>query len=138
MQIRKLMRTDVVTLQADEPLINAVEATASERIRHVPVLDGDRLVGILSQNDIKHATPSPLVEGNEAQYRTILHETPVRRIMRRAPITAPPDATLSDIIRLMVDHKIGSVPILEGQKLVGIVSELDVLRTCLRVLEIIE
>ncbi len=138
MQIRTLMKTDVVTLQADEPLINAVEATASERIRHVPVLDGKRLVGIISHTDIKHATPSPLLEGSQAQYQPMLHDTPVSRIMRRAPITAPPDASLADVVRLMVDSKIGAVPIVEGDELVGIVSEVDVLRTYLQILEVFE
>jgi len=138
MEIRKLMKTDVVSVQADEPLINAVEATSSERIRHVPVLDGERLVGIVTNNDIKHATPSPLLEGSEAHYRKILHETPVSRIMRRYPITASPDTPVADVVRLMIDNRIGAVPIVEGEKLVGIVSELDILRSYLRVLEVLE
>jgi len=138
MRIRDLMQTNVVTLQADEPLIDAFEATASERIRHMPVLDGDRLVGILSLTDIKHATPSPLLDGNKEQYDKLLNETPVRRIMRKAPITCAPDASLADVVRLMVEHKIGAVPVVEGGKLVGIVSEIDVLRTYLQVLEVFE
>ncbi len=138
MQIRKLMQTDVVTLQADEPIISAVEATATERIRHLPVLQGKKLVGIISLSDIHHATPSPLVEGSGEHYHKLLHETPVSRIMRRAPITASPDASLADVVRLLIDHKIGAVPIVEGGKLVGIVSELDVLRTYLSVLEVFE
>ena len=138
MQIRKLMHTDLVTLQADEPLIEAVEATASERIRHIPVLEGEQLVGIVSMSDIRHATPSPLIEGNEADYRKILHETPVRRIMRRAPITVPPNATLASVVRRMVDHKIGAVLVTDGEQLVGIVSELDILRSYLDVLQMVE
>lgn len=138
MQIRDLMHTDVVTLQANEPLIRAVEATASERVRHLPVLHRGRLVGIVSASDIKHATPSPLVEGNQEEYHKVLHETPVRRIMRRAPITASPDDSLGHVVRLMVENKIGAVPIVEGGKLVGIVSEIDVLRTYLAILNVFE
>ncbi|MFW6161247.1 MAG: CBS domain-containing protein [Planctomycetota bacterium] len=138
MQIRKLMKTDVVTLQADEPLIDAVEAAASVRIRHLPVLEGEELVGILSVTDIKHATPSPLVDDSAEQYRKLLQDTPVRRIMRRAPLTVSPEASLADVVRLMLEHKIGAVPILEEGKLVGIVSELDVLRSYLQVLEVFE
>ncbi|MBL7223036.1 MAG: CBS domain-containing protein [Candidatus Brocadiae bacterium] len=138
MQIRKIMQTDVATLQHDEPLIDAVETTASERIRHIPVLEGSRLVGIISATDIKHATPSPLLEGNQADYRKILHGTPVSRIMRRSPITASPDDSLGTVVRLMVDNKIGAILIVEGEQLVGIVSELDILRTYLQVLEVIE
>ena len=132
------MQTDVVTLQADEPLINAIEATTSERIRHLPVLREKRLVGIVSVTDIRHAMPSPLVEGSEAQYHRLLNETPVSRIMRRAPITASPDTSLADLVRLMLDNKIGAVPVVQDGELVGIVSELDVLRTYLSVLEVFE
>jgi len=138
MKIRQIMHTDVVALQADEPLAHAVEATASERIRHLPILQGERLVGMVSVTDIKHATPSPLVEGNEEEYRKILNETRVSRIMRRAPITTRPEASLAEVVRLMVDNKVGALPVLEGGKLVGIVSELDILRAFLTVLEAIE
>ena len=138
MKIRDRMQTDVISLQADEPLINAVEATASARIRHIPILDGERLVGILSENDIKHATPSALIQGNEALYRRILTETPVSRVMRRAPITIGPDATMGRLVRLMLENKIGAVPVVEGDKLVGIISELDVLRSYLELLQLVE
>jgi acetoin utilization protein AcuB len=138
MKVRKIMHTDVVALQADEPLLSAVEATTSEHIRHVPILEGEQLIGMVSATDIKHATPSPLVEGNEAEYRKVLNETPLRRIMRRAPITARPDATLAEIVRLMVENRIGAIPIVDAGKLVGIISELDVLRTFQTVLEALE
>ena len=118
--------------------MNAVEATASARIRHIPILDGERLVGILTENDIRHATPSALVQGNEALYRRILNETPVSRIMRRAPVTVGPDATMGRLVRLMIENKIGAVPVVEGDKLVGIVSELDVLRSYLELLQLVE
>ena len=138
MKIRKIMQTELVVLRAEEPLIKALEATASERIRHLPIVDGDRLVGMVTITDIKHATPSPLIEGNQAEYRKILYDTPVSRIMRRSPITASPDATLAEVMRLMVANKIGCLPIVEGDKLVGIVSEIDVLKALLEVLEILE
>lgn len=138
MKVRKIMRTEVITLQADEPLIRAVELTSAEHIRHLPILDGQKLVGILSIKDIKHVTPSPLVKGSEADYRKVFHETPVSRIMRRCPITAGPEANLADVVRLMVDNKIGAIPIVEGEHLVGIVSELDVLRAFLAVLSVLE
>jgi len=138
MKVREIMATDVVALQADEPVIHAVEFTASERIRHLPILEGDKLVGIVSMNDIKHATPSPLLDGSEANYRRVFHETPLRRLMRRAPLTAAPDDDLGKVVRLMVDNRVGAVPVVEDEKLVGIVSELDVLRVFLKVLDILE
>jgi len=138
MRVRDLMQKDVITLQSGEPLINAVEATASEHIRHLPVLEGETLVGILSSTDIKHAVPSPLIEGNKEEYDRVLNTTPVSRVMRRYPISVGPDATLAEVVRLMVENKVGAVLVVEDGKLVGIVSELDVLRTFQNVLEILE
>jgi acetoin utilization protein AcuB len=138
MNVRKRMQTDIVALQKDEPLLSAVEATASERIRHLPVLDGDRLVGMVSDRDINRAMPSALVEGSKADYARILRETPVSHIMRRDPVTAGPAATMSDIIRLMLRFKISAVPIVEGGKLVGLITDTDVISTFLEVLQAIE
>jgi len=137
-KIDKIMQRHVITLQVDEPLINAVEATASERVRHLPILDGDRLVGIMSDRDITRATPSPLLGDQRPEYARILNTTLVSRIMRSAPITAPPDASLAEVVRLMVDNKIGAVPVVSDGRIVGIVSELDIMRTFLRMLEVIE
>lgn len=138
MRVRDVMHKDVIALQADEPLIDAVEATASERIRHLPVLEGEKLVGILSATDIKHAVPSPLIEGNKEEYDRVLNTTPARRVMRSRPVSVSPSATLAGVVRLMVENKIGAVLVVEDGKLVGIVSELDALNIFLRVLEILE
>lgn len=138
MKIRKIMRTDVVTLQADEPLIRAVEVMEAEHIRHLPILEGDQLVGIVTIFDIKHVTPSPLIEGSQERYHQVFDKTPVSHIMRRAPITASPNASLADVVRLMIDGKATAVCVVEGKRLVGIVSELDVLNTFLEVLKALE
>jgi len=138
MNIRKRMQTEIVTLQVNEPLANAVEATASEQIRHLPILDGDRLVGMVSDRDIKQALPSAIIEGNKAEYDRVLRETPVRRIMRVSPITVGPSASLADVIRLMLDHRISAIPIVEGGKLVGLLTDTDVLQAFLELLETLE
>ncbi len=138
MRVRDMMQKDVITLQSDEPLINAVEATASERIRHLPILEGERLVGILSATDIKHAVPSPLIEGNKEEYDRVLNTTPVSRVMRRQPLSVAPEASLAEVVRLMIENKVGAILVVEDGRLVGIVSELDVLATFRKVLEILE
>jgi len=138
MNIRKRMQTDLITLQVDEPLGTAVEATASEQIRHLPILDGDRLVGMVSDRDIKRALPSALIEWSKAEYEKILRETPVRRIMRGNPIIATPQASLADVIRLMLDHRISAIPVVEGGKLVGLLTDTDILQAFLELLETLE
>ena len=131
MNILQYMQTDLVCLQADEPLINAVEAASSERIRHLPILEGERLVGIVSDRDIKQACPSALIEDGEAEYDHILRDTPVRRIMRAWPVTIGPDTTFAESVRLMLDHRIGALPVVDGGKLLGLVTHADMLRAFL-------
>jgi acetoin utilization protein AcuB len=137
MHIHKIMQTDVVTIQADETVGDAVQVCMEEHIRHLPVLEGDELIGIITSNDIRHATPSPVDEGGEAAHRAFL-ALPVRRVMKRAPITASPNHRLRDVVALMADNKIGAVPIVSAGKLVGIVSEVDVLRCFAQILDLLE
>ena len=131
MNILQYMQTELVCLQADEPLMNAVEAASSERIRHLPILEGGRLVGIVSDRDIKQACPSALIEEGEAEYDQILRETPVRRIMRAWPVTIGPDATVAEAVGVMLDQKIGALPVVDGGKLLGLITHTDMLRAFL-------
>jgi len=131
------MITEVVTIQADDTVERAIAVCEQAGIRHLPVLEGDELIGIVTQNDIRHATPSPIGEIGEEANRLFL-ATPVRKVMKRAPITATPNHRFKDVVRLMVENKIGAVPIVSAGRLVGIVSELDALRCLLQILDLVE
>ncbi len=137
MNVQKIMTTDLVTIQADDSVERAVQVCEEAGIRHLPVLEGNELIGIITQNDIRHATPSPIGEAGEEAHREFL-ATPVRKVMKRAPITARPNQKLRDVVRLMVENKIGAVPIVSAGRLVGIVSELDALRCLLQILDLLE
>ncbi|NQT89133.1 CBS domain-containing protein [bacterium] len=137
MNVQKIMKTDLVTIQADETVQQAVAICAAAHIRHLPVLEGEELIGIITQNDIRHATPSPIGEAGEEANHAFL-ATPVRRVMKRAPITASPNQKLRDVVHLMVENKIGAVPVVSAGRLVGIVSELDVMRCLLQILDLLE
>ena len=135
MNILQFMQTELVTAQSHEPLISAVEALAAEGIHHLPILDGDRLVGMVTDTDIKQACPSPLIEGSETAYAAILRDTPLRRIMRAVPTTVGPDARIADVARLMISQGIRAVPVVDGHKLLGILTETDMLRVLLSLLK---
>jgi CBS domain-containing protein len=126
------MARNVLTVQEDDPLSRAAELVLTRRIRHLPVLSGtDRLVGILTDRDIKKALPSPLFKPMPTDYELVFEQTPVSAVMTSDPLTVHPDAPLSEAIQLMVDNKIGAVPVVEESCLVGILTETDALRLCL-------
>ena len=129
-RVAELMTRDIVTLSEEDNLEGIADAMKRYSFRHVPVVDGDRLVGIVSDRDVLRLAMSPLLEPN-AQLDTehgLEEQTFVARIMTRDPITVGSDASLAEAAELMVVHKIDALPVVEGERLVGIVTSEDVLR----------
>ena len=127
--VRDLMTTEVKTLGRNDSLSIADDVMNMDRIRHLPVLDEDgRLAGILSQRDLYfNALLRGLGYGTVAKERT-LKEIPVKMCMADDPITVTPDTTLEEAARLMLEHKIGALPVVEDEKLAGLITETDFLR----------
>jgi CBS domain-containing protein len=107
----------------------AVRQLMNERhIRHLPVVEDGRLMGIVSLGDLRGAEPSPfttLGTFEQTYLRTLMN---VGQIMKYDPYTISPTATIYEAAALMVAHKIGGIPVMEHDRLVGIISESDVLR----------
>lgn len=127
------MTRDVVTLREADTLRSAVELVLLRRVRHVPILDaGRRLVGIVTDRDVKRMLPSPLSVPPPDQYEALLDETPVGRAMTKEPVTIMSDAPLADAVQLMLDKRVGGLPVIEGDQLVGMLTQSDALRAFLK------
>jgi acetoin utilization protein AcuB len=122
MLVREMMRNPVVTLQAGDRLQDASQLFRSHGFRHLPVLEGERLVGVLTDRDLRWATSSLCPEP-----RTLVD--PVRTAMSSPPITVDPLDPVEDAARIMRSHKIGCLPVVDGQELVGILTGMDILDT---------
>lgn len=122
----QVMATEVRTARPDTTVGDAWEQMTRERIRHLPVLNAeDRLVGILSDRDLLRVAGTP----DRHPLRPV-RDRPVREIMRTRVVSARPDASIRDLARLMVESRIGCVPIIDDAlELVGIVTRGEVLRT---------
>jgi acetoin utilization protein AcuB len=127
MLVREVMSPSVVTLTPDETLLDAINRLRSNHIRHLPVIDASTLVGIVTDRDVKRATPSVL-SGNQEEYNRVIATTRVAQFMTRDPLTVTPATNLKAAIELFIDRKIGAIPVVEGGRLVGILSDLDILR----------
>lgn len=127
MLARDIMTRDPVVASPTTPVADVVEVFAGEGFRHLPVVDDDdELVGVVSDRDVRvFSVAQLLVDGGTAKARMRM---PVVEIMTGAPLSVEPDDDVDDVIDLMVENKVGAVPVVDPDgKVVGIISTIDVL-----------
>jgi CBS domain-containing protein len=128
MKVRELMTKDVATVGRNDELNIADDVMTMKRVRHLPVLEEGRLVGMLSQRDLFHAALSTALNFGSKAQKEFLKTVPVKEVMTDEVLTIDPNADVKEAARRMIEHKIGCLPVVENGKLVGIVSETDLLR----------
>jgi len=122
MQIANLMTPEPVTIGPTEPLAAAKLLMDEGRFRRLPVVDDGRLVGILTERDLR-------------EHLGYLESTLVDAAMRTTLVTITPYETVDDAARLMLKHKIGGLPVVTNGRLTGIVTATDLLRAFLTALQ---
>lgn len=132
MLVQDVMQTEIHTVTLDTTLPEALRLTAQRGVRHLPVLDGDRLVGILSDRDLKRAMASSASSLAAHELTYLLDQLRVGEVMTRTVITIGRMFPIEEAARLMVQEKIGALPVTEGERLIGLVTETDVLRLFVR------
>jgi CBS domain-containing membrane protein len=126
LRVRDVMTHDPKTLGRNDQLSLADDLMQQERIRHLPVLDEDgELVGIVSQRDMFRGALARALGYGETAQRRMLGMLVVKEVMSTQLATVGPDVPIADAARTMVDRKIGCLPVVEGGKLVGILTESD-------------
>jgi len=128
MKVREIMVTEVVTLHVDEELSLASDIMNLARIRHLPIVEGERLVGIISQRDLFRASLASVMGFDYAETRDHLKTVSIRDAMVKKVITVTPDTDIVKAGRMMLDRKFGCLPVVEDDRLVGMVTETDILR----------
>jgi len=128
MQVKDVMIRSVVTVTPEQTLRDAIELLQSKHIRHLPVVEDSRLIGIVTDRDIKRATPSLLSGVGREEYDRVLDETKVTQLMTREPITVTPDSGLKAAVKIFIERKVGAIPVVVDGRLAGIVTEIDLLR----------
>jgi acetoin utilization protein AcuB len=128
MDVRDAMTARPVVVRPDQTVGEAQGLMRDGRFRHLPVLDGTALVGVLSERDLHIGN-----RGDETA-----RNRPVRGVMSREPITIDPSEPLEQAARLMLENKVGCLPVVEGGALVGIITEADIFRAFVDVLGVME
>ena len=132
MLVQDVMQTKLHTVTPATTLPEALRLTSQRGVRHLPVLDGDRLVGILSDRDLKRAMASPATSLEVHELNYLLDRLRVEEIMTRTVITISRLAPIEEAAWLMVQEKIGALPVTDDGRLIGLVTETDVLRLFVR------
>jgi len=127
MKVREIMVKELATLDVNDELSLANDIMRLGRIRHLPVVDGGKLVGIVSERDLfRSSLAQALGYGTEAT-RHLMKTLRIKDIMVKEVVTVAPETPLCEAVKFMVNKKIGCLPVVEQDRLVGLITETDVL-----------
>ena len=127
MRVGEWMRKNPIALSADATVGEAWRLMRRNRIRHLPVLDKGRLVGILTDRDLRMALPSPASRLEPLERLERWGDIRVWEVMSRVVLTARPETGLDEAVDLILRYRIGGLPVVRGAKLVGIITKSDLL-----------
>ena len=128
LRVRDIMGRNVVTISASERMSTVEDIMTLGHVRHMPVVQGGKLVGVVSERDLLRASLSVLSEHRGPERRAFLHVVEIVRVMSTPPVVIGPNASVDEAALVMAEKKIGCLPVVEGDQLVGMVTETDVLR----------
>ena len=128
MYVSELMTAPAITVPFTMPVLEARQLMIDKRIRHLLVTDGPKLLGIVTDRDIRLNLPSPATSLSVWEINYLLARMTVESVMTRAVITVDPHRDARAAAQLMLYHKIGALPVVDGATLVGIITETDLLR----------
>ncbi|HLF91737.1 MAG TPA: CBS domain-containing protein [Anaerolineales bacterium] len=126
--VRNWMTPDPITISPSTTLPQAQQIMMEKNIRRLPVVWDGKLVGILTFGDIREAKPSEANTLSVYELNYLLDRLTVKAIMTSNPITVDPDATIGQAANIMLEKKIGGIPVVENGRLVGIITETDLCR----------
>ena len=129
MKVKDLMSTTVRTIERNDKLSVAEDLMRERRIRHIPVMDEDGLVGIVSAHDLLHAALSSAMGFGEKASHGFLATVSAKEIMTEEPETTSPGEDVRRAARRMLEKKVGCLPVLDDGRLVGLLTESDLLRS---------
>jgi acetoin utilization protein AcuB len=138
MLIRDIMLTDAVTATTDVRLPELVRLLQRRGFRHVPIVDAGKLIGIVSDRDVKQSMASAALAADGKKREHLLGALTAGDIMTRRLVTIGPTAGVEEAARLMAMHRVSALPVTERDRLLGIVTETDILRLFVRALGVLE
>ena len=127
--ISQIMTTNVVTLTTKDNLVTAEETFKKHRIRHIPVVSGDTILGILSYTDLMRISFADAIDEDEYEVDTMVYNMfSIEQVMVKDVISVPPTATVKEVAQFLAQKEFHALPVVDDGKLVGIVTTTDLIR----------
>ena len=134
MLVGERMSHPVITIPPDMPIVDVLNLMKREHIRRTPVIKNGKLVGIVSDKDLLNASPSPATSLSVWEMNYLLSKITIKDVMTRKVLTVTEDMPIEQAARIMVDNKIGGLPVLRGDQVVGIITETDLFKVFLELM----
>jgi len=135
-RVGSMMQTRVITATPAMSLAEVQRLMRHNNIRHVPVVSGKRLVGMMTDRDLREALPSPATTLTRGEIAYQMETTPIKACMTRDVVWVSSDITMADAARVLVQRKIGCLPVVDNGTLVGVVTDMDCLRAFLHTVSV--
>lgn len=133
--VRDWMTPKPITVSSSCPLRDAYWLMLEHKVRRLPVVDDGRLVGIVTLEDVRRAEPPTGICLDLVKITEMLSRMSVRQVMSDNPRIISPEVPLIEAARMMLKHKISTLPVIEGDELVGIITERDIFRAFVKLEE---
>lgn len=134
MFVKNKMTSNPFTISSAQTILDAQEIIKKNGIKRLPVVDNGKLVGVVSGEDIVKVSPSKATALSMGEITYLLAKTKIKSIMKKNPLTISPNALLEEAATLMRDNNIGFLPVMDGEKLVGIITGSDILDSFIELL----
>jgi CBS domain-containing protein len=132
--VQDWMKPDPITVTSNIPLPEAYWLMINNKIRRLLVVDNEKLVGIVTIDDLRQKIPFAAFAMDAVRTSDILAHYPVQKVMSLNPKTTSPDTPLIEAARLMLENHISTLPVMKGEKLVGIITESDIFRAFVKLI----
>lgn len=133
--VRNWMTPKPITISAKSSLPEAYWRMIDNKVRRLPVVENKKVVGIITIEDLRRADPPKGFGLDLVKISNMLSKMPISIIMSKDPLTISPDKTLLEAAQLMLDHEISTLPVIEENQLVGIITESDIFRAFVKLEE---
>lgn len=127
MFVRQFMTSQVFTVSPDESIADTLTLMREKKIDRLPVLEKGKLVGFVTDGDLREVSPSPATTLSIFELNYLIAKTPIREVAIKKVVTCHPDTQIEEAALIMREHKIGGLPVIEDGKLVGIITGYDIL-----------
>jgi len=134
MLVGERMSRPVITVSPEAPINDMLAMFRSEHIRRAPVIKSGKLVGIVTENDLLHASPSKLTTLSVWEMHYLISKIKIKDIMTKKVTTVSRDTPIEEAARIMADKKLGGLPVMDNKKVVGMITETDLFKVFLELM----